>query len=130
MKKQIIAILILLIIGLFSQCAFAQSYNPIAVKAFGVDSATQLDKQVRIWQLLIDAKAEKITVFYDIVLVSNNIVVSIIKADTYIRDNSTSFKNFTSLRTSTLGQGISYLINQDVGRVQSLETIVNDLIQK
>lgn len=130
MKKQIAVILILATVFICTQCATAQNYTPIATHDFGVDSVTGLDKQLQVWQLTIDVKSNKIIVVYDIVLVSNNVVVSVLRTDSYVRDNTTLTTNFNALRTSSLGQGIAYLINQDIGKINSFETLVTDLLQK
>jgi len=130
MKKQFIALLILAVIGICTQCATAQTYNPIAVHDFGTDSITQLDKQLRVTSLTIDAKMNQIRVYYDIVLLSNNVVVTVVGSGSYIRDNNTPALNFNALRTSSIGQSIAYMIAQDIGKIKSLETIETDLIQK
>lgn len=130
MKKQLIAILILAVIGICTQCACAQNYTPIATKSLGVDSLTQLDKEIWVHTLNIDSKMHQIRVYYDVVLLSNNVFVTAVNSGSYIRDNNTPSQNFNALKSNSLGQGITYLITQDIGKIQSGKTIETDLLQK
>jgi len=130
MKKQIIALLILAVIGICTQCATAQNYTPIATKSLGVDSLTQLDKELRVVSLNIDSKMNQIRVYYEIVLLNDSVYVTTLSGGSYIRDNNTSFKNFDALRVSSVGQGITYLITQDIGKINSVQTLETDLQQK
>ena len=127
MKKTIklVALFLFLALGLK-----AQSYSPIAVRDFGTDSLTQLNKQMWVKAVNIDASMHQITVRYDMVLLSNSQYVTTFNSGSYVRDNNTAEQNFTLLKESHIGQGITNLINQDLMKIQSEKTIESDLMQK
>lgn len=115
--------------------------TPIATKKF-TNSDLQLDQQIVVWQLTIDAFSEIVVVVYRIETLSpTGVVVSISDNQTYTRYNkaaqidiagnetSSSNMKFDTLRNSALGQGISGLITQDLNLIESLNTIVSDLAQ-
>jgi len=101
-------------------------YTPIAIKSFGEDIESGLEKQLRVWGLFCDAKNECITVHYEIVLLSpTGLTFSTIKNGSYIRIGS----KFTTLRLSQLGEGIESLIASDLLMINTYETIDFDLKQ-
>lgn len=129
MKKQIITLLILAIIGVCTQCATAQN-TPIATKSFGVDSVSGLNKNLVVYGININTDMQRIEVLYKIVLVSTTGTQFEVSRASFIRDNSTNAGNFNVLRNSSLGQGLSYSVLQDIGKIQSFETLITDLQQK
>lgn len=115
---------------LLSGCVFATT--PIATKSLGVDSITGLDKQVQVWQLTIDAKAEKIVVVYDVVLLYNGKVVSVLSTDMYTRENRPAHTDmagntidadnrFSQYRSSQLGQAIEAMIQQTINAYPNVQ---------
>lgn len=101
-------------------------YTPIAIKSFGTDLESGLEKQIRIWGLFCDAKNESITVYYETVLISpTGYLFSTIKNGSYVRTRA----KFTTLRESQLGQGIESIIASDLLMINSYETIDEDLKQ-
>jgi len=100
--------------------------TPIASKSFGIDVESGLEKQLLVWGQFSDAKNEKITIYFDIVLVSpTGTVFSIIKSGNYTRSGT----KFQTLRASQLGQGITALITTDLDMIQDFETLDQDLMQ-
>lgn len=101
-------------------------YTPIAIKSFGLDQESGLEKQLQVRGQFSDAKNECIIIYYDIVLLSpTNMVFSTIKTGFYTR---TGIK-FNQLRESPVGQQITSLIGNDLDMILSYDTIDNDLKQ-
>ena len=113
--------------------SFAQSETYkyiIASKDFGTDSLSGLNKQLIVWGLFPNAKTACISVYYDIVLINNNRVITILTTGIYYADNNTDAKNFDVLFSSPLGVGIKADIAYDLLKIQSDKTVEQDLIQK
>lgn len=111
-------------------------YTPIASKSFGTDQETGLEKRILAHSFHCDAKANRITVICDVVLMSpTGKIVSIVMPVTYRRENiaetptiNASLK-FDQLRNSQIGQGIIQLIQGDINAITSFNTIADDLKQ-
>lgn len=109
--------------------------TPITTKDLGLDKETGLNKELQVWQLLIDTKSEKITVVYDIVLLSpTGLVVSVLETKTYYRYNYKGGIDgggnkindnlmFDYYRNSDLGKGIISLIEKTIADYPNVEQI-------
>jgi hypothetical protein len=105
-----------------------EQYIPIAIHDFGIDQDTGLQKQLWVWQITIDKKSNKIAVIYDIILIApTGIALMILKTGSYIRDNDTDSQHFATMQAGPLGQGITISITEDLDKIQSFETLEQDL---
>ncbi len=116
--------------------------TPIATKKF-TNNKLQLDQQIVVWQLTIDAKSEIIVIVYQIETLSpTGIIVATSDNQTYTRYNKQPLLDadgitiitqgnmkFDALRSSALGQGIAGLIGSDLNLIKSLDTLITDLAQ-
>lgn len=116
--------------------------TPIATKKIQNDPKTNLEQYINVWQLTIDAKAEIISVVYEVVVVApNKEVASVKEISNYTRCNipelveikdedgkvispkvEASLK-FNELRDSQLGQTIAAMIQQTINLYPNLNQI-------
>ncbi len=102
----------------------------IATKDLGVNPETGLENRIAITALTIDSRNELITVVYSIETISpTGIVVSSIDNNTFVRRNEDGNEKFNQLRNSPVGQMIAGMLNADLSKITSIETIVEDLTQ-
>lgn len=96
--------------------------TPIAQKSIGVNQTTGLEQIVKIHQINIDAKAEKIVVVYDVDTISpTGVVVATESNKTFERFNGEVNKKFDALRNSPIGQGITALLTSDLDSYPSMD---------
>lgn len=102
----------------------------IATKDLGANPETGLENRIAITALTIDSRNELITVVYSIETISpTGIVVSSIDNNTFVRRNEDGNEKFNQLRNSPVGQMIAGMLNADLSKITSIETIVEDLTQ-
>ena len=100
--------------------------TPIAIKSFGIDTESGLEKQLQVWSVFCDAENEQITIIYKIILLSpTGTVFSVINRGGYLRNGT----KFQTLGLSEIGVGITALIEGDLENITSYDTIANDLRQ-
>lgn len=104
--------------------------TPIAIKDFGIDTDSGLNKQLIVYGMNINTDMERIELLYKIVLISPTGIQFEQSRGSYIRDNSTGAKNFDALRSSQLGQGITSDIESDLTLIKTFDSFSEDLIQK
>ena len=100
--------------------------TPIAIKSFGLDQVTGLEKQLQVISVFCDARNEIVTVFFDIVLLAPTGVVASVLAS---RDYTRTGIKFKTLRESQIGVGITGLITADLDMINSFNTLESDLAQ-
>lgn len=100
--------------------------NPIAVKSFGIDAESGLEKEIQVVSLNIDTMTELINISYNVILKSpTGNVFSVVKSNYYNR----SGVKFEGLRESQIGILITGLIEGDLAMINGPETIEQDLRQ-
>ena len=101
--------------------------TPIAIKDFGMDSVSGMNKQLIVYGLNINTDTQTIEVNYKIVLVSPTGLQFEQSRYSYIRDNNTPVMHFDTLQASQIGIGIKSVISNDLNLIQSYESLSKDL---
>jgi hypothetical protein len=113
----------------------------IATKDLGVNPSTGLANRISITALTIDSRNELITSVYSIETISpTGVVVSSIDNNTFVRRNVAAViengvevtpanLKYSDLEAHVVGQMIRGMLQADLNRIQSLETINEDLKQ-
>ena len=129
MKKVIIFVTLIFSIGLKAQ-NITPTYTPYAAHDFGTDSLTNLDKQIKVLDFDCNAVSRKITVTYEVVLLTPSGVPLQCFTGTYLIDDSTSALNYTNYWNSAIGIAIRADFASDMLKIKSFSTLQNDLQQQ
>jgi len=108
--------------------------TPVKTKDLGIDEPTGLQKELQVWRIEVDAKAETVNVYYDIVLKSNGVAAAVVESNkNYLRYNRPAEVDaegneirpanmkFDALRSSPVGQGVEALIQQDINNYPDID---------
>jgi hypothetical protein len=95
---------------------------PITTKALGPNPITQLEEELRVWEVHISAREEKIRVLYEIITLAPNKEIVKSSGDiNYYRYNSETNPAFDNWRNSPIGAGITAAIEATLTNYPNLE---------
>lgn len=96
--------------------------TPIITKQLEPNLITELNEELRVWEVHISARDEKIRVLYEIItLAPNGEVVKTSGDMNYYRYNSETNEAFNTWRNSPIGQGITQAISGTLKDYPDLE---------